>query len=301
MAAAEMIGRLASPSAAEVQAALVAIQSLALDDGDALISAGGPAALCAVLGRPDAVDTHLRDAALCLFLLMEEDPQAVQAVVAAGGAHALTCVLNRRNLPPATAEWVASAIDCLPIETLALASRGARLSTMDAVALAAEEQAAAERAALEKKAQGLGTWKLMRRTIPRAAAELDSKRGATLDPGLVFTPIASVAQAHGFVRLQLPDGHWVSECGMDGNSVCERVCPSDGLTDSERAEHTRLEQLAAEETAHRERLQAEAERRAAFLAEEAEKRRKMEELVETFRECCLYCSRGATSSESLAS
>ena len=41
--------------------------------------------------------THrmLREAALCLFLLMEEDHSAVEAVVAAGGAHALTSVLNR--------------------------------------------------------------------------------------------------------------------------------------------------------------------------------------------------------------
>ena len=278
MAAVELVGALTSADTTEVQQALVSIQSLALDDGDSLLAVGGCAALCAVLGRPTAADESVREAALCLFLLMEEDHSAVEAVVAAGGAHALTSVLNR-PLSAAAAEWVRSALDCLPAESVALASRGARLGAMDAIAAATVQTDSAEKQGRECE---MGEYKLMRRTVSRAGSELDSKRGLAVEAGLVVQPIASATLDHGFVRLQLQDGSWVSECGMDGRIICERIDERDGLTESERAEYVRLERLAAEEAAELAKMQEETERKAAFFAQEAERRRKMDELAQTF-------------------
>ena len=272
----EVVRRLGLPD--EAAAALVECQSLALDDPGSLVEAGGAQALCQVLQRSATASNELREAALCLFLLLEDGGRAaVGAVADANGAGVLTEALRRPELPLDSADWARSALDILAEhrpETLAFARRGARLGALTAVPEPEPE--------LEAPPVVLGVYRLMRRTITRRGAELDSKRGATLEPPMDVRPLEATTLGRGFERLRLEQG-WVSECGMDGKVILELIDPRDGLTDTERAARDKADEAAAQMAKDEERKQQEADRRARFRAEERDRRTRLDDLAETFR------------------
>eukprot|EP01052_Picozoa_sp_SAG31_P019415 SAG31_NODE_1413_length_8459_cov_7.720215_7_plen_253_part_00 len=113
-------------------------------------------------------------------------------------------------------------------------------------------------------------YKVVQRTVTRAAAELDSKRRGQLMPGQKIRPIAQyLLPPHGPLRLQLgadDGGGWVSESGMNGVVLLEPL-GLDGLTPSERAAEIIAKAKAAEAEAERQRQREQAEQRERALQE----------------------------------
>ena len=160
------VEQLYSADDAEVLRALKLMGSLALDDPDAVVAAGGVATLCGLLSRGNPSDgvsapaiarhnwgsrvTPLRgclrlqdivqEAAVALYLLLEEeDPDAKAAFVGARGRSRVTAMLERPGLPEEAGSWGLQILEMLPELTAEEIAAEAMSPTKQVEELAAED------------------------------------------------------------------------------------------------------------------------------------------------------------------
>ena len=198
-----VVEQLYSTDAAEVLHALKLVGSLALDDPDGVVEAGGVATLCGLLSRTeDGSGPIVQEAAVALYLLLEEeDPDAHGAFVSARGRSRVRELLARGDAPEEALSWGQQILDMLPepsAEELAaeemhsqtnapIGTQPSQQSELDPEQLQPQPRSLAEEAAASSAA--LAEYRVMRRAVARRGVELDSKRGVTLEIGMVLRPV----------------------------------------------------------------------------------------------------------------
>ena len=200
----DAVERLYSSDDSEVVQALKLLGSLALDDPDSVVAAGGVGSICGLLSRTgDGSGVILQEAAVALYLLLEEqDPGAQAAFASAHGRSRLHALLACPGVPEEALNWALQILDVLPAPTEQEIE-----AARDRRPQPGREWNKAESARDETEPTApapLPEYRVMCRAVTRRDLALDSKRGVTLDVGTVVRPVQRCSDPNGFVtRLQL--------------------------------------------------------------------------------------------------
>ena len=213
----DAVERLYSSDDSEVLQALKLLGSLALDDPDSVVAAGGVGSICGLLSRTgDGSGAILQEAAVALYLLLEEqDPGAQAAFASAHGRSRLQALLARVDVPEEALSWALQILDALPAPTAEEidAAEGRRPQPErewgEAEAVRDETEPTAP--------ASLPEYRVMCRAVTRREVALDSKRGVTLDIGTVVRQVQRCSDPTGFVtRLQLGELSCLLVCVRPG-------------------------------------------------------------------------------------
>ncbi len=205
----DAVERLYSSDDFEVIQGLKLMGSLALDDPDSVVAAGGVGTICGLLSRTGGgSETILQEAAVALYLLLEDqDPDAHAAFARAHGRSRVQALLARPDVPEEALSWGQQILDVLPPPTaeeiVEEAGRDLQPERVEAGEEETEEEL--EREPREPTAQApLPEYRVMCRTVVRRGVALDSKRGVTLAKGTIVRPVTRCSDPSGVVtRLQL--------------------------------------------------------------------------------------------------
>ena len=214
----DAVERLYSSDDSEVVQALKFMGSLALDDPDSVVAAGGVGSLCGLLSRTgDGSGVILQEAAVALYLLLEEeDPDAQAAFIGAHGRLRVQMLLERADVPEEALRWARQILDALPPPTAEEIEEAENRRTQpgrEREEQEKEKEKEKEKGAVEGRAgvegqridlPSLPEYRVMCRAVARREVALDSKRGVTLDAGTVIRPVQRCSDPTGVVmRFQL--------------------------------------------------------------------------------------------------
>ncbi len=223
----DAVERLYSSDDSEVIQALKLMGSLALDDPDSVVAAGGVGAICGLLSRTESgSEMILQEAAVALYLLLEDqDPDAQAAFARAHGRSRVQELLARPNFPEETLSWVQQILGVLPPPTAEeIAAEVGRNTQPERAEDGEEKNEEWSRERRESTAPAsLPEYRVMRRAVARRGLALDSKRGVTLAEGTIVHPVKRCSDPSGVVtRLQL-GAFCFCRCGW--MAACLSACP----------------------------------------------------------------------------
>ena len=205
-----------SPDDSEVIHGLKLMCSLALDEPDNVVAAGGVETICGLLSRTGGgSETILQEAAVALYLLLEDqDSEAQAAFVRAHGRSCVRALLARPGVSEEALSWSQQILDILPPPTAeeiaAEAVRDPQPERMDDGELQREKEGPRERMKSTGPAP-LPEYRVMCRAVARREVALDSKRGVILAKGTIVRPVTRCSDPSGVVtRLQL--GVFAARC-----------------------------------------------------------------------------------------
>lgn len=204
----DAVEHLYSSDDSKVVQALKIMGSLALDEPENVVAAGGVGSMCELLSRTGlGSGVILQEATVALYLLLEEqDPDAQAAFDQAHGRSRLQMLLSRPGVPEEALSWARQILEMLPSPAVpeeSEAHKGRHRTPEQIEDRDGEGQCAChndERTELIS----IGSYRVMRRAVARREMALDSKRGVTLHAGTVVRPVHRCIDPSGVVtRFQL--------------------------------------------------------------------------------------------------